>query len=269
MRLIRYNDLTQRAECDELIVFAKADIIVSNINKQPKQIPKVLWKILSKFSIVHTPQAERIRLFSSSKIFSNVTEFFSINVLRMLKGALLLDPRLAQIKVKVVDGGQTGVDLLYMPSEKLLLLHRKWLDFRQTHEQAACELGQIRSNDDIDTHPFACDHVVEDLFELAIRDIAASMALPSAIVDPIRRAARERIRQMPRSVRVSETSNPTELEVSWIGNESGVVVDLFAESVLYNVTLHKAISCFHQYEQSLESSAGTVPVECGNISQVY
>lgn len=239
---------------------AKITIIVSNLDKQPKQIPKQLWKVLSKFSLVRTPQAERIRLFSSSTPFNTIVDSFSINILRMLRATLSLDHRLEQVRVQVVDGGQTGVDLIYKPSENLLLVHRRWLDFNQTHEQATCELGQLTDNDDIeDMRLFACDHVAEDLFELAIRDIAVALALPSAIVDPIRRGARERIRQMPRSVCLAETSNPAELEVSWIGNEGGEIVAKYAHSILYNITLHAASACIQKYEQSLESAAGMMP----------
>jgi hypothetical protein len=168
---------------------------------------------------------------------------FCVSIVRALKASLLLDPRLKDIKVQFVKGGDTEIDLLFEKEECLLRIHENWINFRRIHEVASCEVFRLARGRPLETEAFFCDHIAEDLFELALDDIRGALELDLAECAILRRVARERIRQMPRLVKVSKTRLANELEVSWIGNESGIVSEKYGANIRYHVTLHKMSSC--------------------------
>jgi len=147
------------------------------------------------------------------------------------------------IKVEFVKGGETEIDLLFRKEENLLRIHEKWINFQNIHEVASCEIFRLTRERPGEMEAFLCDHVVEDLFELALDDIRGPLDLDHAECVVIRRVARERIRQMPRLIKVSTTGLDNELEVSWIGNESGIVSLKYGADIRYHVTLHKVSTC--------------------------
>lgn len=237
-------------------------MIVTSIKKQPVKVPAKLWKILRKFSLARTPQEERLHLFASSEPVDKIEHIFGHSILRMLKSALLLDCRLKDIKIQVVAGGESGIDLLYREDEGVLLLHEKWLDFKKTHEEVTCDLSLLAQERMVEMDEFSCDHVVEDVFELIINDIRLHGMLDPAEANAIRRVARERIRQTPRRIKVSKTLQVGELEVSWMGNESGIIADNYGVDMLYDVTLHKASSCRQRSEELIHQDGMYSPWWC-------
>jgi hypothetical protein len=206
-------------------------------------LPKALWQILRKFSLARTPQEERIHLFANSETIEINEDPFCVSILRALQASLSLDRRMEGIKVQFVKGGETEIDLLFRKEEKLLRVHETWIDFQRIHNAASCEVFRLTRERPIETEAFLCDHVVEDLFELALNDIRGPLELDQSECVLLRRVARERIRQMPRLIKVSRTGLANELEVSWTGNESGIVSKKYGGDIWYHVTLHKMSTC--------------------------
>jgi hypothetical protein len=221
-------------------------------------LPKTLWKLLRKFALARTPREERTRLFAKSETVEINADLFYVSILRALKASLLLDQKTEDINIQFVKGGETEIDLLFRKEEKLLQVHEKWVDFQRVHEAASCEVFRFMQEQPIEMQAFFCDHVVEDLFELALNDTRGSLELDQAKCVRLRRVARERIRQMPRLIKVSRTVNANELEVSWTGNESGMVSKMYGADIRYYIILHRMNTCSSK-KGALLHQAGTYP----------
>jgi hypothetical protein len=235
----------------------------------PAKVPKTLWKLLRKFKLARTPQEEKFRLFMSSRSVCMEENIFSINLVRLLKAAMLLDERLAGIKIQAVEGGDTDIDVLYLADVKKLLLHGKWLDFDRVHIDSSCELHHLSQQQGLEINEFYCDHTAEDLFELTVNEVKGVLNLTSVETTALRRDARERIRQTPRRLQVSKTSQRGELAVTWKGNESGTIAEHYGSVIQYDVALHKASSCKTRGEDLLHCSGMYIPfnvlsAKCGN-----
>jgi len=248
-------------------LFLKSSIITTDLNKRPEKLPEALWKILRKFSLARTPQEERIRLFENSETVGINEDPFVVFILRALSAALSLDRRMEHIRVQFVKGGDTEIDLLFKEEEQLLLVHEKWLDFQRIHEGASCEMSRLARERPVEKEAFSCDHVVEDLFELAINEIRGPLNLDQSESVTLRRVARERIRQIPRLIKVLRTCRANDLEVSWSGNESVIISKKYGANILYHVILHKMSTCWPKKGELLHQ-AGTYPFPGGALQIV-
>lgn len=173
------------------------------------------------------------------------------SVLRMFETAKLLIPWLKEIKVRIVEGGETGLDVQYDKINNILRLHNRLFDFEETHKHTVCDHWALQQEQDV--QGFSCDHVVEDLFELVVHEVGAALEIHPAESKAIRQLARERIRQTPRRVNISQTPNDCELRVTWIGNESGIIAEDHASKILYVVDLHKVSTCGGKQEELLHT----------------
>ena len=170
---------------------------------------------------------------------------FCVGIERALKASLSLDPRLDGIGIQFVRGGEMDIDLLFTKEHNLLRVHEKWIDFHKIHEGTDCEIFEfVEGREELtDTEPFSCDHVVEELFELAINQVGPQLELDQNECRDVQRQARTRIRQTPRLIKLRPTSQANELEVSWTGNESGIVSQQYAADIMFHVTLHTTRTC--------------------------
>lgn len=158
------------------------------------------------------------------------------------------------IKIQFVKGGETEIDLLFREEEKLLRIHEKWINFQRIHEGASCEVSRLAQEQPVEMEAFSCDHVVEDLFELALNDIRGQLKLTPSESVTLRRVARERIQQIPRLINVSRTGQANELEVSWTGNECGIISKKYGTNIRYHVTLHKVSTCWPKKDELLHQA---------------
>lgn len=222
---------------------------------EPLPISLVLWTILRKYSLARSPQEQRIYLFANSQPIETNDGVFSVGVQRALKAALLLDPALEDIKIQFVDGGGTEIDLLFNEAEKTLRVHEKWTDYKKIHLQTfSCEVFRLSQEQPRDDLAFLCDHIAEDLVELALNDIQRPLQLAQPRCFEIRREARERIQQTPRLTNVSQTNQPNELEVSWTSNESGLISKAYGANIRYHVTLHRVETCWSRRDNLLHKT---------------
>lgn len=201
---------------------------------------------------MYTPLQERKRLFEMSPQIQLPPDMFSINIVRALKGSFALEPKLSGFQVEFVDGAQTSIDLLYDSNLKVLRIHGKWLNFDGMHRGSSCEFFRVTGNQSGgDDNGFFCDHVVQDLLEAAFDELRIPFELTQEKAASLRRNAVEYLRQMPRAINIVAPNAGEALEVSWIGNESGILIEKFGAKIRFLVTLHKASSCETKKEEVL------------------
>ncbi|KAF5510334.1 hypothetical protein CGCS363_v002124 [Colletotrichum siamense] len=220
----------------------QVDIILNDIKRQPRKLAKELWRLLVKYDCARTPQQERIRLFSSSQPVGNVDGYFGLNISRILKSVLAMDTALSGIQLQFVQGADTTIDLHFDPKSGVLQINHRWLNFEAVHVETPCEFFEIAKHDDVDDI-FYCDHVVEDLLELAMNHIRDYVDISPSKAIELRRQAREYIRQTPRGVQVSTTSKAGELQVHWLRNNYEMVSRKYLEKKVCNVKLHSLSTC--------------------------
>ncbi|KAF9876159.1 hypothetical protein CkaCkLH20_06102 [Colletotrichum karsti] len=233
----------------------QADIITNDIKKQPRKLPNRLWKVLRRFSLARTPEEQRLHLFESSSPIPPISSPFAAGVERMLRTVLSMDPRLRSVTPVFVNGGNIGINLHYKKEQKALLIHRKWLDFGKAHENSACEFSKLTTLEGgQEASAFACDHVVEDLFELAVNDLRGHLQISPMEAIDLRREARERLHQTPRDVQIANYSGGNALQVTWIGTSSGVASKYYEDRIFCIVALHAMSSCENRREELVKST---------------
>lgn len=225
-----------------------------DLKMQPQKLPKALWQPFRNFHLAQTPQEQRMHLFNQSAIVAPVNDSFCTGITRILRGTLSLDPRLKNIEIQFVEGGQTHIDLLYQAYRRVLRIHQKWIDVVQAHQHSTCEVVAFPKNSPAYEDEFLCDHVSEDLLELVVYEVRGSLKLTPADSATLRQKARSCIRSMPRRVTVKATSRADELEVCWVGNESGIVSETYGADIQYLVVLHRSSTCEERKDQLLHGT---------------
>lgn len=168
--------------------------------------------------------------------------YFGLNISRILKSVLAMDTALSGIRLQFVQGADTTIDLHFDPKSGMLQINHRWLNFEAVHVETPCEFFEIAKHDDVDDI-FYCDHVVEDLLELAMNHIRDYVDISPSKAIELRRQAREYIGQTPRGVQVSTTSKAGELQVHWVRNNYEMVSRKYLEKKVCNVKLHSLSTC--------------------------
>jgi hypothetical protein len=101
----------------------------------------------------------------------------------------------------------------------------------------------MRDAREVDKDLFLCDHIVEDLLEMAISAVRGYIPIPQMQSRGLRRVARQKLERMPRLVQLSSTTTPNQLKVTWIGNESSGISKVYAKDIKYIIILHKMSTC--------------------------
>lgn len=228
------------------------------LKKQPLRLSEPLWNILRKFRLIQTADEKRVDLFKASQPCDAKSTVFSENVDRALLSSLALDSRTRNIRVSYVQSTDTGIDLLFTTKESCLQIHEKWLDFQRIHETASCQVSNLAHGLASGSEGFACDHIVEELYELVLAEIMPSLDLEKdaagTVSRSLRHKARDKLRQMPRNIKVLATENPLELEVSWADCDSSLLSSLYGIDVQYCVELHRKSTCSEKKQMLLAGS---------------
>ncbi|KAF4898988.1 hypothetical protein CGCF415_v010587 [Colletotrichum fructicola] len=153
-----------------------------------------------------------------------------------------MDTALSGIQLQFVQGADTTIDLHFDPKSGVLQINHRWLNFEAVHVETPCEFFEIAKHDHVDDI-FYCDHVVEDLLEVAMNHIRDYVDVSPSKAIELRRQAREYIRQTPRGVQVSTTSKAGELQVHWLRNNYEMVSRNYLEKKVCNVKLHSLSTC--------------------------
>jgi hypothetical protein len=221
------------------------DIIKKHLKQQPAPLSAKLWKILRKYSLVHTPEEERIRVFRNSSASEEQESVFSKSIQHGLLASLALHPRTEQVQVEYVSGAETDIDLLFDKERQLLKVHEKWLNFARIHETAPCRIS-MTSDVRLSHSIFCCDHVIEELYELAVQEIIGTFTLDHGeamkFARSIRLKVREKLQQMPRMISIKK-DEPRKLVVSWTNGENDLIREALGDIGTYCVTLHRDRTC--------------------------
>jgi hypothetical protein len=169
-------------------------IIKTHLKRQPASLTPKLWKILRKFCLVRTPQEQRIYLFRNSSPSEEPATMFSTSIQRGLKASLSLHNRTQHISVEYVSGAETDIDLLFEKEQQLLKVHEKWLNFTRIHVTAQCRISSV-SNIQPPNSVFLCDHVIEEIYELAVHEIIESLTLQQGDAITFARSMRVKVRE--------------------------------------------------------------------------
>lgn len=199
-----------------------------------------------RYELAKTPQQQRIHLFRNSPPSVNYSSTFSDNVKQALLAVLALSEHTRHIETSFVQGGQVDLDFLYLPADRVLMVHEKWLDFEVIHKTASCQLSQVHTLQPVLSEVFFCDHIVIELYGLILPEVIRRLSLTrSRSVDlerSLRSEVQRKLQQMLRDIRVSTTQRGGELKVSWLDGESGLLSKYFPDADIH-VTLHAMISC--------------------------
>lgn len=250
-------------------------VIRKHLKRVPAPLSEKLWRVLRKRNLVRTPYEQCRHLFTNSSSTEEPSTSFSTNIQRGLEASLGLDIFTRGVEVEYVSGAGTDIDMLFDKEQQLLKIHEKWLNFTKVHQTAPCGISKI-SNVQSPDSDFCCDHVIEEIYDLAANEIIQSLELPQAdatiLLRSMRLKVRENLQQMPRNISVVPSNEPGQLIYTWTNGESELVQKALGTSSTYCVTLHQERTCSQKrskylHEAHLEdTSAGQR--ECKSIDEM-
>lgn len=234
------------------------DIICKELRKKPVKLPTALWRLIRNceddegYQLMESPLEERHYLFQISPKIQLPNDVFCRTIAHALKCSFASDPKLMNIGFEVVEGANTTIGLSYNHNKRLVLLHQDWFSFKRTHQASSCEYFLVSGDSTAKLDGFFCDHVVQDILELAFKELRVPLALKSREVKFLSRNAIQCLRQMPRQVRTVSRDAAGTLEVRWASNENAVLMRKYGSNVHYSVTLHKSSSCEARFRENLD-----------------
>ncbi|KAK2737841.1 hypothetical protein CKAH01_18816 [Colletotrichum kahawae] len=221
----------------------QAHIINRDLKKRARMIPRELWRTLRKFKLVRTPEEQIDHEFLSSQAITLPKELFAISVDRMLRASMQLEWWLKRIRITYVKSEHTSIDVRQNAPDSRLFIHEKWLSFDTAHKNAPCDISDIDEAERKQEGVFACDHIVEDLFDVVLRTVMGATDSDALKITQLRLIARNLLRQIPRGIQISAGSVPRQLRVSWACNDPGIISKYHGDDIYFQVRLHRDVSC--------------------------
>lgn len=161
----------------------------------------------------------------------------------MLQAAMQLDYRLKKCLVTYVKGDHSSIDVRQNLSDSRLFIHEKWLRFDTAHQDTSCDISDMSKAKRKQADVFACDHVVEDLFDIVLRTVMGATDSDALRIANIRSKARRLFRQTPGDIQIQVGSLPGQLRVSWACNDPGIISKHHGDDIDFQVRLHRDDSC--------------------------
>ncbi|RAL06491.1 uncharacterized protein BO97DRAFT_358636, partial [Aspergillus homomorphus CBS 101889] len=219
--------------CRQSRLHAESLLIRSDLNKEPRALPDILWDILHKHGLLWGPVEElRHRLqFSEAVEVPQTAE--AQGVAQTLRGLLALHASTARTQVVFVRSQAQVVDVAYRLDSDLLYIHERWL---QTPS------GEASGKSFTDEGALVGLQNAEEVYQRAITIIHSSITkgafFPDAAVRNMMRKAHQKLREMPRLIRLQQTvDGPTVFFTTGHGLD---FVELCGTQIHYLVTLHRA-----------------------------
>lgn len=199
--------------------------------------------MLRKFKLPRTPEEHIDHKFLSSEAITLPEDLFAISIDRMLQAAMQLEYRLKKCLVTYVKSDHSSIDVRQNLSDSRLFIHEKWLRFDTAHQNTPCDISDMSAAKRKQADVFACDHVVEDLFDIVLRTVMGAANSDALRIDNIRSRARRLFRQTPRDIQIHVGSSPGQLRVSWTCNDPGIISKHHGDDIDFHVRLHRDVSC--------------------------
>lgn len=208
-------------------------MIWSELKKEPKPLPELLWTVLRRYRLVREPMEELQSCFANSQEVKPPCTTFADGVTRTLHALLALDPSTRETKVIFVRCATHVVDVGYQADRDLLFVHEKWLRAPDSH-QTVPDPAKVQPN------AFISHNLVEDLYRRAVTIICQQTKGTQSTANPreVLPLSHQRLRQMPRKIQVTSVEDRKMVTVSFYTGHSLVFVDLYGSQVFYLVTLH-------------------------------
>lgn len=179
----------------------EAELIKESLKKDPVPIPESLWDLLRSPSLIRTAQEERICMLKNAKPSSLPTSAFAQNVQRALKTSMLLirEPTKCNSCLCVAETMESTC------SSFLRIIFLK-LTTNGLISTAYTLSAHVNYSDlaaaEINSNAFFCDHIVEELYRLALEEILKAAKECERQIIEARRSlcyeVRKRLRQMSR-----------------------------------------------------------------------
>ncbi|KAF4835438.1 putative modification methylase [Colletotrichum siamense] len=224
----------------------QAHLINNDLKKKARILPRELWKMLRKFKLARTPEEHIDHKFLSSEAITIPDDLFAMSVSRMLRAAMQLEHRLKICHIVYVKSDHTSIDVRHDVSRSRLFIHEKWLHFDTAHQDAPCDISDMSQARRKETAVFACDHVVEDLFDIVLGTIMGATNHDALRIAKLRSTARRLFRQTPRDIKLSAGSLAGQLRVKWTCNDPCIVAKHHGDDINFYVRLHRDASCWSQ-----------------------
>lgn len=208
--------------------------IRSELKKEPKSLPDLLWKILQTYRLIRDPMQELQSRFENSQEIELPPTNFAHGVARTLHALLTSEHSTRETKVIFVRCETHVVDVAYQADEGLLYVHEKWL-----HSPDACH--GVLDLADVQPSAFISQQIVGELYRRAVRiifqQIKGTQLTPS--LGQLLNLSHQKLHQMPRMIQVTPTADG-EIVVSFYTGHSLVFIELYGSQVHYLVVLHGA-----------------------------
>ncbi|OJJ32881.1 hypothetical protein ASPWEDRAFT_42920 [Aspergillus wentii DTO 134E9] len=215
-------------------------IIHDSLKKKPVRIADILWNLLRRWSLIRTPEEECIQQFRNSPEWLHPGLEFSDTIQQALKASLAMHKATEGIEVMFVDCRHRNIDTYFEPMSKLLKVNKRWLEFDAIHQKHPCRISKMDAEETKD-NSFFCDHIVECLYEVAMRQILRR--LPDTVINAEDfnnnyNELREKIRQMPRQIAIVHCLRSGQTKVCWEDRETDTFSQYYGDKTQYHVVLH-------------------------------
>ncbi len=222
------------------------------LRKEPRSLPFCIWKPLRRYGLVRTPEEQRRHLLDTAVNSDLAPTRYSIAVQRTLRAALALDAKTSKLQLVFKSGVHADLDLLI--DESNVIINDKWLDFTASHAQHSCWI----SDEGIALEEFPCDHVINYLHDLVLKQLKPPYCDQEVDVEFRMRLgskASQHFHQMPRSIEIRQGTELGELIVVWSTLECEDFYRRHGLKLNYRIVLHRQSTC-HDRKEELLLSAG-------------
>ncbi|KAH7090748.1 hypothetical protein FB567DRAFT_546909 [Paraphoma chrysanthemicola] len=186
-------------------------IIEESLKKNPMPLDAKMWKMLRQYDLCRTPAEELRHRFEFAEPITIPDQTFANHVDRMLRCLLSSSEVTKDMEIVFVDGATLQIDAGFF--ETTWRIHNRWLTYEGAHQRNVFCEGPNSDHQ----HPFVCDHVVLQLWDIMLSQLKARDNYPEiAETDAwLKSIALARLSQTPRSVECVTTDRRNELHVSW------------------------------------------------------
>ena len=171
--------------------------------------------MLRSHRLCQTPREELERRFAVTETAEVPRTPFAINLRWMLQCCLISHPSTKYMILEFVQDQGLGIDVI--ASASTVKVSDNFLSFDSAHNHVSC--GEVEPNE---TSPFACDHIVLQLWDNVLSLLPATPESEATAKEEsqLKSMVGKRLAQMPRTVKCVQTCRRGELIVTWESNES-------------------------------------------------
>lgn len=216
-------------------------MIRRHLHLTPTPLPQILWDLLRKHCAIRRFREEVIHRFQRCVPVDVPDTLFARTVDRTLQAAFGLFPQTDPVRVVFVHADHDTANLVYSADEATLYVQDRWLSVHGAHRNGACAALRLAHPSNGEQAYFFCDHVVEELYGLAIELMSHEHQMlhqPFQLPSHARDHVRDRLRQMPRMVQAIPSPRGG-IRVTWTDGEPAAWAQCYGAQIAFRVSLHE------------------------------